>query len=576
MNTGILERIRIREADIENHIDSIVQQMLLQEEVKNDRHQLLIQHFIAGKLRDITRIADELADSYLDDDDIVNARNAPSSGREVLAMALKEFDAKAADIREYRAAMASIALPPIRHELSRPQPRDLDSIFAVPEHYGRCLYLEENYQLYVRFMRETMELGRRSEEDLPGDPVTASSSARLRDEIQSWSASWEDVDEYIPFVAQLSPFILNVLPAQRKLAGFEFYRAWVENLLCYLEDFYRRIFPLEEERVVDLLQDINRKSEEYWAALSQVEEIPWANAASVNTKKLSGLVVPSSIRHHLEQFSLWPIPFVRSLLAEGMSNTSDWTLQYFPKSLEEVRGVCVTEARIVALLESLLHETYQYTVKYMKRSQSKTLEELETEREEEELAYAESLKSVQKHALNTVEGTIAQAAQYHLQAEQAAAAERELQGGGKPKEEEDEEEDRNVVLDDDGKPIPRWLAQYQQLNKIFTCEICGGTIYRGPKVFREHFGQERHAKGLWQVGVVQHLKSYEGLTSIREVINMRDRLNRTLQGTRKRLREERNLEEMQDEKGRVVTEGGYEKYQQRQQMYRSMQPSGRN
>lgn len=602
MDSGILERLRLREADIENHIDSIVQQMLLREDVSNKRHTLLIDHFIARQLKEITTIADELADLYLDEDDIVELRNTPSEGAEVLATALKEFEAKVADIREHRSS-STRSLPPIKHELLRPHANLLDDIFSPAERYGRCFHLEPNYQLYYRFLEQTTEIGSRcvtaareaSHEMGLGSSGSYSSSslasssalgASLRDSIQTWCASWEPSTDYLVFLSNLPTSILKEIPAHRKLIGFQPYREWILDLLAYLQNFYRRQFPLDEEHLSQLMVDVELKADEYWSALRLAGDIPWVHPPSssasngvqsgpsmMHSKKSSGLAVPSSLRHYLESFSLWPLSYIQSTLlpaaaataSAGEKGTAAWWLQHLPRDEAEIQSVCYAEGKVVALLKSVLFDTFQSTNSFLTRNQSKTLEEIEKERQEEEDAFANSMKNAQKHAQNTVEGTIAQAAQYFLEA--AKDVEKESEGIPHPdsmKEDQAEAEQlRNTLIGDDGKPIPRWLAQLQQLDKIFTCDVCGGTVYRGPKLFREHFGGDRHAEGLRRVGVTEHLKAYEGLTSMQEVIQMRDQLERLMVGTRKRLREEREMEEIQDGTGKVVSAGAYAQYQHR-------------
>lgn len=594
MDSGILERLRLREADMENHVDSIVQQMLLREGISNKRHILVIDHFIARRLKDITAISEELADLYLDDDDIVELRNAPSGGSEVRTAALKDFEAKVADIREHR-SLSIQSLPPIKLELSRPSPFLLEEIFSPAERYGRCFHLERNYQLYYRFLERTTEIGSRCVTEGDGgreppllNPSLSSSSTppsflvrKLKEEIQTWCASWEPSMTYLTFLTNLSTSILKEIPAHRKLIGFQPYREWIFDLLEYLQGFYRRLFPLDEEHLSQLMVDVELKADEYWSALQQSGDIPWVNPLHSNSddqtgpsmmhsKKSSGLAVPSSLRSFLESFSLWPLAYIQSVLLPIVekagvtgSATPDLSLRHLPRSVEEIQSVCYAEAKIVALLKSVLFDTFQYTISCLTRNQSKTLEEIERERIEEDEAFEKSLKNVQKQTQNTVEGTIAQAAQYYLEAAKDCEKEAEGKVDALKDEESMAEQLRNTLIGDDGKPIPRWLAQLQQLDKIFTCDVCGGTVYRGPKLFREHFGGDRHAEGLRRVGVTEHLKAYEGLTSMQEVIQMRDQLERMMVGTRKRLREEREMEEIQDSTGKVVSSGAYAQYQHR-------------
>lgn len=640
MDSGVLERIRVQEADIENNLDGIVQQLLLKEEVAHVRHRLLIDHFVVKTIDEIVSTADRLADLYLDEMDIVTLRQAPSEGMDVLTLAMKEFDAKVADIREHRSSAAR-SLPPIRHVLPHPDPKALEHIFSPSECMGRCFHLEANFQLYFQFMEQTTDLASRAneEEEEEEERVGADGEEEegrgmglgiLRGQLVSWLSSWEPCPEYISFIARILPLIQRDIPAHRKLMGFQLYQRWVSDLWTYLDHFYDRIAPLASPQRDQLMKDVEEKLYDYWGGLEKEKHIPWANDAPsgggvpggsgsgagaggegdaapssssslpepssvhVHAKRSSGLLVPSSLRKHLDHFSLWPLPFITSVFQQAQSSVSssfsadgaawpeeDMTLKYFPRHLEDIKEVCLVEGKVIALLKSLLFEPYQYTEKHLRRNQGKTLEEQESERVEEEKEFLESFSRLQKKfSLHTVETTIAQAAQYHLDAQKSQAMEdlkKESQGkdqhsGGSGGESEEEDEDNagrggvgagGELIGEDGKPIPRWLVQLQQLNKTFTCDVCGGTVYRGPKMFREHFGGDRHAEGLRRIGITEHLKTFEGIHSIRDVIELRDKLEQLRVKTRKRLRQEHELEEMQDPSGKVVTAGAYAQYQYR-------------
>jgi hypothetical protein len=60
---------------------------------------------------------------------------------------------------------------------------------------------------------------------------------------------------------------------------------------------------------------------------------------------------------------------------------------------------------------------------------------------------------------------------------------------------------KNVPLGWDGKPIPYWLYKLHGLNQEFTCEICSGYRYFGPRNFEKHFGEWRHAYGMRVLGI---------------------------------------------------------------------------
>ena len=99
----------------------------------------------------------------------------------------------------------------------------------------------------------------------------------------------------------------------------------------------------------------------------------------------------------------------------------------------------------------------------------------------------------------------------------------------------------------DGKPIPFWLYKLNGLNQTFTCEICGGFTYAGPKVYREHFSQWRHAWGMKCIGI-PNLKEFWHVTRMSEVKELWEKMRQQEAKTTWREDEE---EEMEDTEGNV-------------------------
>lgn len=117
----------------------------------------------------------------------------------------------------------------------------------------------------------------------------------------------------------------------------------------------------------------------------------------------------------------------------------------------------------------------------------------------------------------------------------------------------------------DGNPIPQWIVKMQQLDQKFPCEVCGGTVYDGPKNFSEHFKAERHIGALAKLGALKNIRLYDGITSILGVIKLRDQLEgqTATSSTRIRMREDELAEEIQDVQGNVMTHRGLRQYQER-------------
>ena len=101
----------------------------------------------------------------------------------------------------------------------------------------------------------------------------------------------------------------------------------------------------------------------------------------------------------------------------------------------------------------------------------------------------------------------------------------------------------------DGKPIPFWLYKLNGLNQLFTCEICGGYTYAGPKVYREHFSQWRHAWGMRCLGI-PNIRELWHVTGMEEVKALWDKIR--AQETAAAWKEDEE-EEMEDVNGNVFS-----------------------
>ena len=71
----------------------------------------------------------------------------------------------------------------------------------------------------------------------------------------------------------------------------------------------------------------------------------------------------------------------------------------------------------------------------------------------------------------------------------------------------------------DGKPIPYWLYKLHGLSVEYKCEICGNQIYKGRRVFDQHFQQWRHAHGMRCLGV-PNTKHFHDITKISDVLEL--------------------------------------------------------
>lgn len=112
----------------------------------------------------------------------------------------------------------------------------------------------------------------------------------------------------------------------------------------------------------------------------------------------------------------------------------------------------------------------------------------------------------------------------------------------------------NLPIGWDGKPIPVWLYKLHGLNMEFTCEICGGASYFGPRNFERHFKEWRHAYGMRCLGI-PNTKHFMYVTGMAEAKALHEKLTR--QATVGDWDKETE-EEFEDHEGNVFKKKTYE------------------
>ena len=497
---GVLERIRTVEADVERAQESIVHQQMLT--IDNRRHQILRDHFIKSRLATISTSVEKLLDMYLDEDDIVEARDAPSVAESedetpgFLARVMQSFEAQVSTLREYHARNSDI--PPTTYELDVPTESLIAGVFTTAERFGECLDLASPYEQYSTFMIETKKENDTLEKRL----------------------------EYMHFVANLPRVILET-PLERKLMRFDLYCAFITGLAHYMQDFYRRVKPLNPESLQVVLDKVAEQNTEYFGLLS-------SKAAAVHLKRFVKLFAPYDLN-----------------TVHG--STTPLTGQ--PASVEQLS---LMEGQVLRMVSSILSDAMIATEKLVTRNQCKSNDELKLEREKEDRVFHESVAAANAKSAVTFTDIVAHEDLDKIKELQTQDADRSLADTAS------HASTLNMRFGIDGKPIDRWIVVMQQLDTKFPCEVCGGTVYDGPKNFVEHFRAERHIGALAKLGAVKNLRLYEGLTEIRRVIEMRNKLeSASASNTRRRMREDELAEEIQDVQGNVMTTRDFREYQDR-------------
>jgi len=153
----------------------------------------------------------------------------------------------------------------------------------------------------------------------------------------------------------------------------------------------------------------------------------------------------------------------------------------------------VAEAEcVVSKLCELLAEVVDNTQAQVEKKQTRTIEELEAEQEEEEAGVDDV-----------------------------------------PMEDEDSDDETpfynplNLPLGWDGKPIPYWLYKLHGLGVEYKCEICGNYSYWGRRAFDQHFQEWRHAHGM-RCLKIPNTKHFHDITLIEDAINLYEKLKDSL------------------------------------------------
>ncbi|CAN4085745.1 unnamed protein product [Withania somnifera] len=281
------------------------------------------------------------------------------------------------------------------------------------------------------------------------------------------------------------------------------YLQYLQKLLEYLVYFFERTEPLQD--LDRIFSKVTSEFEEEWT-LGKVEG--WENNGQENGSALENHIVidldyystaeelmvvgPGKLKEALGALGLKTGGTVQQR-AERLFLTKSTPLEkldrkHFSKGsrkpeqngvaaapqVGDVKEIALVEAKIRRLCD-LLDETIARTRENVVKKQALTYEEMEAEREEDD-----------------------------VQAES-----------------ESDEEDQQIYnplklpMGWDGKPIPYWLYKLHGLGQEFKCEICGNHSYWGRRAYERHFKEWRHQHGMRCLGI-PNTKNFNEITSIEE------------------------------------------------------------
>ncbi|PHT87481.1 hypothetical protein T459_09587 [Capsicum annuum] len=460
MSSTLLEVTRASHEEVERFERLIVKD--LQTEPPTNKDRLYQSHRVRNMIEQIIDTTLKLVDIYEDKDGARKDEIAALGGQTATGTnVFSAFYDRLKEIREYHrrhpAARGIIDTSDEYEQLLKEEPQ---IEFSGEEGSGRYLDLHELYNQYINSKF--------------GEPI-----------------------EYTAYLDVFSQ--PQKIPHKAKASRQ--YLEYLQKLLEYLVYFFERTEPLQD--LDRIFSKVTSEFEEEWT-LGKVEG--WENNGQedgsapenhidlgyYSTAEELMVVGPERLKEELGRLGLKTGGTVQQR-AERLFLTKNTPLEkldrkHFAKGSRkpEQNGVVVApqvgNVKEIALLEAkirrlcdLLDETILRTRENVVKKQALTYEEMEAEREEDD-----------------------------VQAES-----------------ESDEEDQQIYnplklpMGWDGKPIPYWLYKLHGLGQEFKCEICGNHSYWGRRAYERHFKEWRHQHGMRCLGI-PNTKNFNEITSIDE------------------------------------------------------------
>lgn len=343
--------------------------------------------------------------------------------------------------------------------------------------------------------------------------------------------------DYMTYLRSLTRF--NEVPAQQRSS--KAYREYLQQLLKYLAGFFDRTQPLGN--LDKVFAKLESEFEERW---SQGEVLGWTVSGPSSTAlPAPGALDLDAFSSTEELLALGPERLKLALQALGLKCggtqqqraerlwlTRGKKLEQLDKKLfakdvlpvaaggdadavrsnAAAREAALLEAKVVKVLE-LLGAVLADTISRTEKKQAQTYEEMLVEQEEAEAEVEQADSDEEEPIYNPLK----------------------------------------LEIGADGKPIPYWLYKLHGLNQEFTCDICGGAVYRGRRAFERHFKEPVHQGGMRALGIPNTKMFYE-VTTIQDAQALWDNIQLREKGEFRRDVDE----EYEDDQGNVYNKKTYE------------------
>ncbi|XP_076903746.1 splicing factor SF3a60 homolog [Bidens hawaiensis] len=479
MSSTLLELTRAAHEDVERLERLIVKD--LQNEPATNKDRLAQSHRVRHMIDQITSTTHKLVEIYEDKDNARKDEIAALGGQTATGTnVFSAFYDRLKETREYHRRHPSARVLDTTDDFEQLLEEEPQIEFSGEEAYGRYLDLHELYNVYIN-----SKFGKPTDKK-PG----------------------KESDKQIDYTAYLEVFSQpHLIPRKLKITGQ--YKEYLSKMTEYLVYFLERTEPLQD--LDRLFSKVTAEFEEQWAngKIDGWKDEPQENGHTseqstpidldnYNTvDELVAAVSPEMLKEALGALGLKTGGTVQQR-AERLFLTKHTPLEkldkkHFAKGArrpeqngakdqdDELKQIALMEVKIEKLCE-ILSEKIMRTKENVEKKQAQIYEEIDAEREDEEVPDIES-----------------------------------------------DDEDQQIYnplklpMGWDGKPIPYWLYKLHGLGQEFKCEICGNYSYWGRRAYERHFKEFRHQYGMRRLGI-PNTKNFNEITSIEEAQQLWERI----------------------------------------------------
>uniref|UniRef100_A0A1D1XTF9 Splicing factor 3A subunit 3 n=1 Tax=Anthurium amnicola TaxID=1678845 RepID=A0A1D1XTF9_9ARAE len=465
MSSTLLEVTRSAHEDVERLERLVVKD--LQREPESTRERLFQNHRVRNMIDTIISTTDKLIEIYEDKD---NARKDEIAvlGGQTASGGTNVFSAfydRLKEIREYhrRHPVGLVADAAAEYEeLLKEEPL---IEFSGEEAFGRYLDMHELFNEYIN-----SKFGERIEYSTFLETFSQTHKIPCKLKLtRQYKEYLEHILEYLTSVFQRTEPLQDLDRIFSKVEA-EFEELWESgNILGWenkgLDNGY--MYMSSQESVLDL---------DYYSTVEELMEVGPEKLKEALAAQ--GLKTGGTVRQRADRLFLTKHTPLEKLDRKHFAKNSHVSEQNgaapTPQPNGPVKEIALLENKMQKMCE-LLQETIVQTKENVEKKQALTYEEMEAEREEEEIQADTESDDEEQQIYNPLK----------------------------------------LPMGWDGKPIPYWLYKLHGLGQEFKCEICGNHSYWGRRAFERHFKEWRHQHGMRCLNI-PNTKNFNEITSIEE------------------------------------------------------------